>query len=104
MSPTKVRGKVAMSGWCPVHPASILHPHLDPPHRPACAPTAPTPPCRGTRRSVKRAAHRRTPEHRTGAECIVAKNRHGETGKVPLRWAPEYVTFSTLEMRYDEDD
>ena len=38
------------------------------------------------------------------AECIVAKNRHGETGKVALRWAPEYVTFSTLEMRFDEDD
>ncbi len=43
-------------------------------------------------------------EKRNTAECIVAKNRHGETGKVPLRWAPEYVTFSTLEMRYDEDD
>ena len=43
-------------------------------------------------------------ENRNVAECIVAKNRHGETGKVPLRWAPEYVTFSTLEMRYDEDD
>ena len=38
------------------------------------------------------------------AECIVAKNRHGETGKVPLRWSPEYTTFSTVEMRYDEDD
>jgi len=38
------------------------------------------------------------------AECIVAKNRHGETGKVPLRWTPEYTTFSTVEMRFDEDD
>ena len=44
-----------------------------------------------------------TDNHNT-AECIVAKNRHGETGKVPLRWSPEYVTFSTLEMRYDEDE
>ena len=43
-------------------------------------------------------------ENRNVAECIVAKNRHGETGKVPLRWTPEYVTFSSLEMRYDEDD
>ena len=43
-------------------------------------------------------------ENRNVAECIVAKNRHGETGKVALRWAPEYVTFSTLEMRFDEDD
>ena len=38
------------------------------------------------------------------AECIVAKNRHGETGKVELRWVPEYTAFSTLEHRYDEDD
>ena len=38
------------------------------------------------------------------AECIVAKNRHGETGKVELRWVPEYTAFSTLEHRYDDDD
>ncbi|MCI2055509.1 MAG: replicative DNA helicase [Oscillibacter sp.] len=38
------------------------------------------------------------------AECIVAKNRHGETGKVELRWMPEYTTFGTLEDRYDEDE
>ena len=38
------------------------------------------------------------------AEIIVAKNRHGETGKVELRWMPEYTTFATLENRYDEDD
>ena len=42
-------------------------------------------------------------ESRNTAECIIAKNRHGETGKVLLRWTPEYTTFSTLEMRYDED-
>ena len=38
------------------------------------------------------------------AECIIAKNRHGETGKVPLRWMPEYTAFGTLESRYDEDE
>ena len=38
------------------------------------------------------------------AECIVAKNRHGETGKVELRWMPEYTQFSTLDNRYDEDE
>jgi len=38
------------------------------------------------------------------AECIVAKNRHGETGKVELRWMPEYTTFGTLENRYDEEE
>ena len=43
-------------------------------------------------------------ENRNVAECIVAKNRHGETGKVPLRWSPEYTVFSTLEYRYDEEE
>ena len=38
------------------------------------------------------------------AECIVAKNRHGETGKVELRWMPEYTQFSTLDKRYDGED
>ena len=38
------------------------------------------------------------------AECIVAKNRHGETGKVELRWMPEYTQFSTLDSRYGGDD
>ena len=38
------------------------------------------------------------------AECIVAKNRHGETGKVELRWMPEYTTFATLDNRYDDDE
>jgi len=38
------------------------------------------------------------------AECIVAKNRHGDTGKVKLRWMPEYTQFSTLDQRYDDDD
>ena len=33
------------------------------------------------------------------AECIVAKNRHGETGRIDLRWMPEYTMFATLEMR-----
>ena len=38
------------------------------------------------------------------AECIVAKNRHGETGKVELRWMPEYTTFATLDNRYGDDE
>lgn len=38
------------------------------------------------------------------AECIVAKNRHGETGKVEVKWVPEYTMFGTLETRYDEDE
>lgn len=43
-------------------------------------------------------------EKRNIAECIVAKNRHGETGKVELKWVPEYTTFGTLETRYDDED
>ena len=43
-------------------------------------------------------------EKRNIAECIVAKNRHGETGKVDLRWMPEYTAFGTLENRYGDDE
>ncbi|MBE6940283.1 MAG: replicative DNA helicase [Ruminococcaceae bacterium] len=42
-------------------------------------------------------------QKRNIAECIVAKNRHGETGKVELRWMPDYTAFGTLENRYDEE-
>ena len=43
-------------------------------------------------------------DKRNVAECIVAKNRHGETGKVELRWMPEYTAFGTLENRYDDEE
>jgi len=36
------------------------------------------------------------------AECIVLKNRRGETGTVHLRWDPEYTNFSSLD-RYHGD-
>ena len=42
-------------------------------------------------------------DKRNTAECIIAKNRHGETGKVELRWMPEYTSFQTLENRYEEE-
>ena len=42
-------------------------------------------------------------ENHNLAECIIAKNRHGETGKIPLRFMGEYTTFATVEMRFDED-
>ena len=38
------------------------------------------------------------------AECIVAKNRHGETGTVMLEWRPEYTVFRNLAYNYDEED
>ena len=36
------------------------------------------------------------------AECIILKNRRGETGTIDLQWMPEYTTFSSLERRYEE--
>ena len=47
--------------------------------------------------------HEDTEKHNI-AECIVAKNRHGETGKVELRWMPEYTQFSTLDNRNGDDE
>ncbi|MCI9264684.1 MAG: replicative DNA helicase [Oscillospiraceae bacterium] len=41
-------------------------------------------------------------EDRNLAECIIAKNRHGETGTVELQWLPEFTTFSSIERRYEE--
>ena len=41
-------------------------------------------------------------EKRNIAECIVAKNRHGETGKVELKWLPEFTSFSSIETRYGD--
>ena len=38
------------------------------------------------------------------AECIVAKNRHGETGTVMLEWRPEFTTFRNLAYQYDEEE
>ena len=34
---------------------------------------------------------------------LIAKNRHGETGKVELAWSPQYTTFSSLDYRHEED-
>ncbi|MCI9155466.1 MAG: replicative DNA helicase [Lawsonibacter sp.] len=36
------------------------------------------------------------------AECIIAKNRHGETGTVELQWTPEFTTFTDAERRREE--
>ncbi len=35
------------------------------------------------------------------AECMVAKNRHGETNVVKLHWQGEFMRFSSLEHNYD---
>ena len=31
------------------------------------------------------------------AECIVAKNRHGETGSINLRWDGRYTRFFSVD-------
>ena len=36
------------------------------------------------------------------AECIVAKNRHGEVGTVKLQWIPQYQTFADREWKHAE--
>lgn len=38
------------------------------------------------------------------AECIVAKNRHGETGTVMLEWRPEFTTFRNLAYNADDEE
>lgn len=41
-------------------------------------------------------------EEKNVAECIVAKNRHGEIGTVKLQWLPQFTTFSDREWRHSE--
>ena len=41
-------------------------------------------------------------ENHNVAECIIAKNRHGETRKVELQWLPEYTTFSSIDRTHQE--
>jgi replicative DNA helicase len=39
-------------------------------------------------------------EEKNIAECIVAKNRHGEIGTVKLQWLPQYTTFADREWKH----
>ncbi len=39
-------------------------------------------------------------EDKNVAECIVSKNRHGETGTVKLQWIPQYTTFTDREWKH----
>ena len=41
-------------------------------------------------------------EEKNVAECIVAKNRHGETGTVKLQWLPQFTTFADREWKHAE--
>ncbi|MCL2036705.1 MAG: replicative DNA helicase [Oscillospiraceae bacterium] len=42
------------------------------------------------------------PDHNPNeCECIIAKNRQGETGTLKLHWDGQYTKFSTLDYRYE---
>ncbi len=41
-------------------------------------------------------------EEKNVAECIVAKNRHGETGTAKLQWVGQYQTFADREWKHAE--
>ena len=41
-------------------------------------------------------------EEKGVAECIVAKNRHGENGAVKLQWIGQYQTFADREWKHAE--
>ncbi len=42
-------------------------------------------------------------EDRNIAECIIAKNRHGETSTVKLAWDGTYTRFDNLELYRNEE-
>ncbi len=44
----------------------------------------------------------REPEGNNECECIIAKNRHGETREVKLQWLGQFTKFSTQETRFDD--
>lgn len=45
--------------------------------------------------------NRETEDHNK-AELIVMKNRHGNTGTIPVQWMPEYTTYASLERFREE--
>lgn len=46
--------------------------------------------------------HKEKTDHINSCECIVAKNRHGKTCTLPLRWDGDYTRFSSVEERYED--
>ena len=41
-------------------------------------------------------------EEKNVMECIVAKNRHGETGTVKLQWLPQFFALSDIDYAHSE--
>ncbi len=46
--------------------------------------------------------YQKDPTAQSEAECIIAKNRHGETGNVKLGWIGAYTKFTELDKTHDE--
>ena len=46
--------------------------------------------------------YNRDTENPNLAECIIAKNRHGETGTIELQWTPEFTTFNDMEWQHSD--
>ncbi len=44
----------------------------------------------------------RETENHNLAECIVLKNRHGNTGTIELQWLPEYTTYASVDKIHKE--
>ena len=45
----------------------------------------------------------RESENHNLAECIVMKNRHGNTGSIELQWLPEYTTYASVDRIHSEE-
>lgn len=45
---------------------------------------------------------RDNPENKGHAQCIIAKNRHGETKRIDLRWIGEYTKFLTVDAEREQ--
>ncbi len=45
--------------------------------------------------------YKNDPEKQNLAECIIAKNRHGSTGKVQLGWFGQYTKFTSLDSTHE---
>lgn len=51
----------------------------------------------------RNAYYDKTDPNQNVCECIVAKNRHGETGTAYLGWQGEFTRFTNVEVKYDNN-
>ena len=52
----------------------------------------------------RNAYYDKTDPNVNACECIVAKNRHGETGTVPLGWDGEFTRFTNAAVQYPQEN